>query len=82
MELSHPDLGGTQSSSCMGAVNLCSVWSAWVVGELVARIDYGASLPAMAALPLLALPLLVVLHAFRARWRRETTPAVQGGERA
>lgn len=82
MDMTNPDLGGTQFSAFMGAVNLCSVWSAWVVGQLVARFDYGGALPAMAVLSLLALPLLVVLNAWRSRWRAEEVPAIQGGGRA
>jgi predicted MFS family arabinose efflux permease len=80
MELTEPSLGGTQFSAFMGAVNLCSVWSAWVVGRLVARFDYGLALPAMAAISLLALPLLAVLHARRERWTGERTPERRQGE--
>ncbi len=66
MDLTHPALGGTQFSAFMGAVNLCSVWSAFVVGRLVADFGYPAALPTMAALSLLALPLIAVLRGARA----------------
>lgn len=82
MELTNPSLGGTQFSAFMGAVNLCSVWSAWVVGQLVARFDYALALPAMAALSLLALPLLAVLRSRRARWSGASGGVVGEGERA
>jgi MFS family permease len=65
MDLTHPALGGTQFSAFMGAVNLCSVWSAFVVGRLVADFGYPAALPTMAALSLLSLPLLAVLRGSR-----------------
>lgn len=82
MELTNPALGGTQFSAFMGAVNLCSVWSAWVVGRLVARFDYSLALSAMAAASLLALPLILLLHARRARWSADWANEIREGEHA
>lgn len=57
MDLTDPELGGTQFSSFMAGVNLAAVWSGWVVGRLVATFDYPAALAvlALASLPALAL---------------------------
>ncbi len=82
MDLTNPELGGTQFSAFMGAVNLCSVWSAFVVGRLVARFDYPVALPAMAAISLLAIPLLFGLHAWRSRARTPEMPELHARERA
>ncbi len=76
MDLTDPALGGTQFSAYMGAVNLCSVWTAWAVGRLVAEFDYPAALQIMAVVSLLALPLLAVLRrAMGARSRSARPPA-------
>jgi len=61
MDLTDPELGGTQFSAYMGAVNLCYVWSAWSAGQLAARFDYGPAFLAMAAVSVGALALLPAL---------------------
>jgi MFS transporter, PAT family, beta-lactamase induction signal transducer AmpG len=61
MDLTEPELGGTQFSAYMGAVNLCYVWSAWTAGWLAGRFDYPTALLAMALASLLALALLPAL---------------------
>jgi MFS family permease len=65
MEITDPRLGGTQFSAYMGGINLCSVWSGWVVGRLAGQFDYSAALVAMAAFSLLALPLLTFVRRAR-----------------
>jgi dipeptide/tripeptide permease len=65
MEITDPRLGGTQFSAYMGGINLCSVWSGWVVGRLAGQFDYSAALIAMAAFSLLALPLLAFVRRAR-----------------
>ncbi len=82
MELTHPALGGTQFSAFMGAVNLCSVWSAFVVGRLVAGFGYPLALFTMAAVSLLAIPLLVGLHIWRSRVGTPDAANVSGREEA
>jgi MFS family permease len=62
MDLTDPDLGGTQFSAFMAAVNLAAVWAGFVVGRLTGAFDYPlalavlalSSLPALALLPSLA----------------------------
>jgi MFS family permease len=61
MDLTDPELGGTQFSAYMGAVNLCYVWSAWTAGQLAGRFDYAVALLTMAAASLAALALLPAL---------------------
>jgi PAT family beta-lactamase induction signal transducer AmpG len=61
MDLTDPELGGTQFSAYMGAVNLCYVWSAWTAGQLAGRFDYTVALLTMAAASLAALALLPAL---------------------
>jgi MFS family permease len=58
MDLTDPELGGTQFSSFMAGVNLAAVWSGWLVGRLVAAFDYPAALAVLALSSLLALALL------------------------
>jgi MFS family permease len=67
MEITDPRLGGTQFSAYMGGINLCSVWSGWLVGRLAGQFDYSAALIAMAAFSLLALPLLAFVRRARTK---------------
>jgi len=67
MDLTSPELGATQFSAYMGAVNLCGVWSAWAVGRLAGGFGYPVALPLMALASLAALPLLAGLARVRAR---------------
>lgn len=61
MDLTDPRLGATQFSAYMGATNLCESWSAGLGGRLAAGPGYAASLTVMAALSLVALPLLALM---------------------
>jgi MFS family permease len=61
MDLTDPELGGTQFSAYMAAVNLCYIWSAWSAGQLAGRFDYPAALLAMVGASLAALALLPAL---------------------
>lgn len=65
MQLTDPRLGGTQFSAYMGGINLCSVWSGWVVGRIAGQFDYSLAPVAMAAFSLFALPLLVFVRRAR-----------------
>jgi len=58
MDITHPALGATQFSAYMGATNACESWAAFVVGGLIANWSYPVAFTAMAAVSLLALPVL------------------------
>lgn len=58
MDLTDPRLGATQFSAFMGATNLCESASAFSIGRLHARLDYPGAFAVMAAVSLVALPLL------------------------
>jgi len=58
MDLTDPQLGGTQFSAYMGAVNLCYVWSAASAGRLAGSLDYAQALAILAGASLLGLALL------------------------
>jgi predicted MFS family arabinose efflux permease len=62
MDLTDPDLGGTQFSSFMAAVNLAAVWGGWAVGRLAASFDYPAALATLAIASLGALALLPAMR--------------------
>jgi MFS family permease len=61
MDLTDPEIGGTQFSSFMGATNLCEVWAVALAGMLVARSGYPLAFAACAALSLVALPMLPLI---------------------
>ena len=75
MDLTDPQLGGTQFSTYMGATNLCEAWSAWSVGKLIGGYDqmpglgYTWAFVIMAGMSLLAIPLITALR-FGARGDR------------
>jgi MFS family permease len=58
MHLTDPDLGGTQFSAFMAATNVCESWSTYAVGRLILGLGYASSFCVMAAVSLLALPLI------------------------
>jgi MFS family permease len=62
MDMTDPRIAGTQFSAFMGATNACESWSNITVGRLIAPasvgLGYGPAFLIMAALSLLALPLL------------------------
>lgn len=58
MDLTHPRLGATQFSAYMAATNACEAWSSFAVGRLVAIGSYAPAFLAMAAISLLAVPVL------------------------
>ena len=58
MDLTDPQVGGTQFSTFMAATNACESWAGWTGGQLAARAGYGVSLLALSAVSLLSLPLL------------------------
>lgn len=58
MDITDARLGATQFSAYMGATNLCEVWSAYAVGKLIVRYDYGGAFLLMAAASLAALPVV------------------------
>jgi MFS family permease len=62
MDLTEPELGGTQFSAFMGAVNACGVWSTFTVGRLTAAVDYSMALALLAAASLTSLPLIAWLR--------------------
>jgi len=61
MDLTDPALGATQFSAFMGATNLCEVWAGFTVGQLAGRFDYAVALWILAAVSLLATPILLYL---------------------
>ncbi|MEC9373233.1 MAG: MFS transporter [Planctomycetota bacterium] len=73
MDLTDPELGGTQFSAFMGATNLCEAWSIRATGAMIAgfgatdaegeitRHGYSKAFLVMAGLSLLALPLTRLL---------------------
>lgn len=67
MDLTDPQLGGTQFSAYMAATNGCEAWSGWAGGQLVARAGYAAAFVAMSGVSLLSLSLLKPLSAFARR---------------
>jgi predicted MFS family arabinose efflux permease len=58
MDLTHRQLGATQFSAYMGATNACEAWSSFAVGRLIAIWSYAPAFVAMAAISLLAVPVL------------------------
>lgn len=58
MDITRKELGATQFSAYMGATNLCEAWSARSVGTLHGRFGYGPAFAIMAAISLVALPVL------------------------
>jgi len=61
MDLTDPKLGATQFSAFMGATNLCEVWAGAAAGWLAKRFDYALALWVLAAISLIAFPILVRL---------------------
>ncbi len=62
MNLTDPRLGGFQFSAFMAATNACEAWAAFSVGRLIAHFDYAVAFAVMAALSLVAAPLLYLLR--------------------
>ncbi len=62
MGLTDRRLGATQLSASMSATNLCESWSAFAVGRLTTAWGYAPAFSVMAALSLLALPVLWMLR--------------------
>ncbi len=58
MDLTDPKLGATQFSAMMGATNMCEAWSTRTVGILHGRMGYAPAFLIMAALSLIALPIV------------------------
>ena len=58
MDRTDPALGSTQFSAFMGATNLCEAWAAAAAGALAVRAGLPAAFLALAAVSLLALPLV------------------------
>jgi MFS transporter (putative signal transducer) len=71
MNLTAPRLAATQFSAYMGATNGCEAWATLAVGRLLPAWGYAAALAALAAVSLLALPLVP-----------RPDPAREGGTRA
>ncbi len=69
MDLTDPEIGGTQFSSFMGATNLCEVWAVALAGTLVARSGYPFAFGVCAAMSLVALPLLPLIPGGRPQGR-------------
>lgn len=67
MDLTDPQLGGTQFSTYMAATNGCEAWSAWAGGQLVSRAGYAVAFVAMGGVSLLSLSLLKPLNKFTRR---------------
>jgi hypothetical protein len=61
MDLTDPQLGGTQFSTFMAATNGCESWSAKVGGLWAAKFGYPGALGLMSLVSLAALPLLAGL---------------------
>jgi MFS family permease len=61
MDMTDPDLGASQFSAYMGAINLCYVWAAYTAGELTARFGYAPAMTALAGASLVSLLLLPAL---------------------
>lgn len=61
MDLTDPEIGGTQFSSFMGATNLCEVWAVAIAGIMVTRHGYGVAFAYCAMLSLAALPMLPLI---------------------
>ncbi|OWY71192.1 hypothetical protein B7486_11365 [cyanobacterium TDX16] len=61
MDITRKELGATQFSAYMGATNLCEAWSARSVGTLHGRFGYGPAFGIMAAVSLVALPVLMAI---------------------
>jgi len=80
MDLTEPELGGTQFSTFMAAVNFAAVWSGWAVGRLVASFDYPTALSLLAGVSLAALAVLPVMRgASPDRAGRTSAPATGSG---
>lgn len=62
MDLTEHRLAAVQFSAYMGAVNLCYVWSSWLVGRVSAAFDYSTALLVVAAASFGALVLLARLR--------------------
>jgi hypothetical protein len=62
MDLSDPDLGGTQFSAFMGATNLCEAWAVAVAGRLAGEHGYGLAFAALAAVSMTAILLLPMIR--------------------
>jgi len=84
MDLTDPELGGTQFSSFMAAVNFAAVWAGWAVGRLVAELGYPAALGllAVASLPALALLPAMARQGPEASYPRSGRPTARGSREA
>lgn len=58
MELTDPRLAATQFCVFTAGINLCCVWSTFVLGLLVEALGYGPAIAFMGLASLLALPLI------------------------
>jgi len=61
MDLTGPGLGATQFSAYMGATNGCEAWAIFTIGRVAPAAGYPTAFLIMAALSLLALPMLAWL---------------------
>jgi MFS family permease len=61
MDITSPRIAATQFSAFMGATNGCESWSSWAVGLLIVSHGYPVAFLCMAAVSLLALPLVAML---------------------
>lgn len=73
MDVSDPELGGTQFSAFMGATNLCEVWAVALAGNIAGRSGYGLAFAAAAAISMVSLAFLPLMGPVR-------RPAAGGGE--
>jgi len=58
MDLTNPNIGGTQFSTYMAATNGCEAWSVWVAGGIVASYSYSTSFIIMCVVSLASLLIL------------------------
>ncbi len=58
MDITHPRIGATQFSALMGSTNGCESWSSFASGLLIANFSYSTAMFSMAAVSVLAIPLL------------------------
>ena len=58
MDLTNPNIGGTQFSTYMAATNGCEAWSVWVAGGIVAGYGYSTAFIVMCVVSLVSLLIL------------------------
>ncbi len=58
MDLTNPNIGGTQFSTYMAVTNGCEAWSVWVAGSIVAGYSYPTAFITMCVVSLVSLLIL------------------------